>query len=95
MEITREAFYEEDGDRLIIKSTQDVEAILAHNRMLQVDTTKTRTKEMRHVASIPNIVIEQWIKEGINLFKKEDWGRVKKKLNDPDYKYLRTDLSNI
>jgi hypothetical protein len=95
MEIIREAFYEEDGDRLIIKSTQDVESILAHNRMLQADTTKTRTKEMRHVASIPNIIIEQWLKEGINIFQKEGWERAKKKLNDPDYRYLRTDLGTL
>lgn len=95
MTITRELFYEENGDRLIVKSTQDVESILNHNRMLQNDKSLTRTKEMRHVASIPNIVVEQWLKEGINIFNKEHWQRAKKRLNDPDYKYLRTDLSTL
>lgn len=93
--IERKLHYEEQGDRLIVESIQDVEPILNRNRELQKDKSLTRGKEMWHVASIPNIVIEQWMKEGINLFRKEDWSKVKAKLNDPNYKYLRTDLCQL
>lgn len=93
--IERKLHYNEDGDRLIIESIQDVEPVLNRNRELQKDKSKTRGKEMWWVASIPNIVIEQWMKEGINIFKKEDWPKVKARLNDPNYRYLRTDMANI
>ncbi len=93
--VERKLHYEEQGDRLIIESIQDVEPILNRNLELQKDTSLTRGKDMRYVASIPNIVVEQWMKEGINIFKKEDWKKVKAKLNDPNYKYLRTDLCQI
>lgn len=93
--IERKLHYEEQGDRLIVQSSQDVEPILNRNKMMQNDKSLTRGKDIWHIASIPNIVIEQWMKEGINVFKKEDWAKVKERLNNPEYKYLRTDLCQI
>jgi hypothetical protein len=50
---------------------------------------------MWKVASIPNWVVEQWMREGINIFKDEDWPKIKAKLNDPDYKFLRTSPGRV
>lgn len=54
-----------------------------------------RKKNMWKVASIPNIVVEQWKKQGIDIFRDEDWPKVQAKLNDPDYKWLRTSPGKI
>ena len=47
---------------------------------------------MQKVASIPNVVVMEWMQEGINVMNpsKECIGRIKKKLNSPEYAYLRT-----
>jgi hypothetical protein len=48
--------------------------------------------EMRHVAEIPNIVVEQWLKEGIDVFSQDPamQRRVRWKLDSNEFKYLRT-----
>ena len=96
-ELQRHIDYDPLEDRLIVKSSQDIEHILNANKELQKDPTSTRSKsgEFRKVASVPNIVIEQWLQEGINFFDKADWPKVKQKLNSSDYLYLRTDLSRL
>ena len=96
--IIRKLGYDASEDRVIIKSEQDVDPILAMNKELQKDKSLTRSKsgELRYVAQIPNIVIEKWLKEeGLNIFNKDHWEKIKLKLNDSEYQYLRTDLSNI
>ena len=44
------------------------------------------------VASIPSVVVMQWMEEGINVMapNREDQKRIKKKLNSPEWAYLRT-----
>jgi len=52
--------------------------------------------EWMHVARIPNIVATKWLREdGINIYNKNDWKRVKQKLNDPEYAYLRTGSARV
>lgn len=77
---------------------QDVEPILDHNKYLQ--TLEQKSDWGRHVATIPNIFMEKWLKEewdrgnlGIQLFSKEMDELVERKLKDPDWKFLRTDKS--
>lgn len=84
--------YEAGGDALIVQRTQDVQPILDANRAaFNAAPEHGRFKgEMHRMASIPNIVIEQWLKEGINLYDKHDWPAVRRKLNSPEYAYLRT-----
>jgi hypothetical protein len=52
----------------------------------------------RHIATIPNVVLVRWLNEehargrtDLALFSKEFDEVVKRKLNDPDWAYLRTD----
>ncbi len=85
-----------EGD-VIVRNTQDVEPILEHNKRLKRDAEEgnggyTPSRDMRRVASIPNVVILKWFcEEGINVFNDEHWPWVaSRKLDDPEYEYLRT-----
>jgi hypothetical protein len=48
--------------------------------------------DTQKVASIPHVVVIEWMKEGINVMapNREDLKRIKKKLNSPEWAYLRT-----
>lgn len=84
-----------EGDTLHIKRTQDVEDIIEHNKEL----AKVRQKSDwgRHIATIPNVILEQWINDdGVNYlapdFPADEFARViRRKLADPQWAYLRTD----
>lgn len=74
---------------------QDVEPILNANRALINDAPSWRPyagANIRKVASIPCIVAEQWLKEGINIFSPDPdmQKKLRQKLNDYNYRYLRT-----
>lgn len=84
-------------DSLLIANTiQDVEPILERNKQLR--SMEQRSDWGRHIASIPNVTITQWLNEeyargnvDLRLGSKEFDQLVAKKLRDPDYAYLRTD----
>lgn len=88
--------YDEAEDKLIIERVQDVEPYLEQNkREYNSVPHKQRNKykgEFVKVASIPNVIIEQWMKEGINIFdpSPEMQKKIKEKLNSSEYQYLRT-----
>lgn len=86
-------FHKHADGGFTIQSTQDVEPILDNNKILQ--NTPQRSDWGRHIASIPNIVIDKWSKDhGVNLLalpKDEFTKFVRRKLNDPDWRWLRTD----
>jgi len=92
--ITQYFYYDEDTGNFTIESVQDVESILDYNKSLQNDEDYKKNgmkNEFWHYARIPVVVQEKWLKEfGVDVHKKEDWPRVKKLLNDPDYRYLKT-----
>ena len=84
---------------LVIKRTQDTEPILELNgrEMNEAPTWRPyasgkKDVPMRKVAEIPLIVVEQWLKEGINIFSPDPdmQKKFRQKLNDPNYRYLRT-----
>lgn len=80
-----------NGD-VTIERVQDVEPILEANKA-EMNSHGDYTKfngDMHKVASVPNVIIEQWIKEGINVFDPNHAAAVKRKLNSPEYAYLRT-----
>jgi hypothetical protein len=87
------------GDSLSIERTQDVEGILQDNKELSKESDSSSKGIMRRVANIPNMVIELWMKEGINIFDMGHDPDVRKKilqrLNSPDWKYLRTHNSRL
>lgn len=91
----------QDGRELTISRTQDVEPILENNKRLQGEP-QSRKSSFRHIASIPNIILEKWLNEerlrgnaALRWGSKEFYGMVAKKLRDPDWKYLRTDRALV
>lgn len=85
-------FHRETDGGFTIQSVQDVEPILENNKTLQSVTQKSDWG--RHIASIPLVMIEKWSKEsGVNLLAlpKDEFARfIKRKIDDPDYRWLRT-----
>lgn len=86
-----------------VKRTQDVSAIIDMNKADQNDRSFrngfTTEGDMKHVARVPLLVLEQWAKEA-GIPKKEVYGKkmndvVRKKLNDPDNRFLRTGLGEV
>lgn len=85
------------GEKLIhAERIQDVEPILEHNKALR--SIPQKSDWGRHIASIPNVILEKWLNEeyekgnvGLRMFTKEFDALILRKLQDPDWKYLRTD----
>lgn len=76
---------------LTFERIQDVEPILEHNkRLYTMNDGYTPSRDFRRVASIPMTVVEQWMREGINIFDKNCAPAIRRKLNDPQWLYLRT-----
>jgi hypothetical protein len=89
----------DDGD-LVVERVQDCQDILDRNaalRSLSQDGMGTQTWG-RHVASIPCVILERWLTEeyergnvSLKMFGPEMDRLVQRKLQDPDWKWLRTD----
>jgi len=80
-------------DKLHIAHSQDVSSIISSNKAAFNATEKTdKWGDWNRVASIPSVVVMAWMKEGINVMAPtyEDQKKIKKKLNSPEYAYLRT-----
>ncbi|HZD11999.1 MAG TPA: hypothetical protein VE177_00570, partial [Candidatus Binatus sp.] len=92
--ITTTFDYDPTTDTTYVGREGDVEGILELNKFLASDPdyTKKGIKEsFWHCASIPNLIIEKWLNEdGINVYNRHHWPRIRKKLLDPEYRYLRT-----
>lgn len=75
---------------IVVERLQDVEDIIERNKQLQGEE---QTGDMRLIASIPAIIIERWMKEdGVNYLAlpNDEFARlIKRKINDPDYRWLR------
>ncbi|NEU94811.1 hypothetical protein [Bradyrhizobium uaiense] len=85
-----------NGQDLAIESIQDVEPILQWNQEARRD--EQRSDWGRHVARIPNVIYVKWLNEehargniNLRLFTEEFDQIVQKKLQDPEWIYLRTD----
>lgn len=88
-----------NGTDLTVERWQDVEPILDHNKALR--SQEQNSDWGRHVASIPNVILEKWLNEeyqrgniGLRMFSAEFDQLVERKLKDPDWAYLRTDNSS-
>jgi len=86
-----------------VERVQDVQPIIEANKRDQADKAflngYSESGDLKHVARIPLIILEQWAKEaGINrkaIFGPEMSEIIRKKLNDPDNKFLRTGMGEI
>jgi hypothetical protein len=95
--MTVQTLYKTDGSTLTVVRQQDVEPIIERNKQLQ--TMEQRSDWGRHVASVPNVVLEKWLNEeaergNVMQFGSEEfYAMVERKLQDPDYRMFRTDAS--
>jgi len=82
-----------DGNGIAIEHVQDVAPILERNKVLRGEPQKSDWG--RHIATIPNVILVRWMnEEGANVIAMsgEEFGAfIRKKLNDPDWRHLRTD----
>jgi len=85
-----------EGRDLIVASHQDVEAIIERNKALQ--SVPQKSDWGRHVATIPNNILVTWLNEEyargnvhLRMYTPEFNALVDRKLNDPDWRFLRTD----
>lgn len=81
-----------DGKTFDITKEQDVEAILNYNKaMTNMQGKKAHDDCYNHAARIPAIIQVKWLKEdNLNIFNPDHEKRLKAKLNDPEWRYLRT-----
>lgn len=93
---------QESDSKLTIKNTQDVEPILKKNKQLiTLNNGYSKSKDLKRIASIPNIVLTIWAKEyngSNNWFKIPNIERKKilrTKLNSNEFKYFRTSEGNM
>ena len=86
--------YDHATDKTYIGEEQDVSLLLDKNATHRNDPDYWRqgVKDCwAHVASIPNIIITKWLYEyGVNVYNKDHAAKVKKLLNSPEYRYLKT-----
>ena len=90
--------YENHTDLVVVRRFEDVEPILDANKVLYNDDahrTDGIKKGWHHAARIPPSVIEKWMTEGVNFFDPEHWPKIRAKLNDKEYLYLRTARGKI
>ena len=93
----RSELYPDRNDRNIIAvATQDCTPILEENKVLRSE--KQTSDWGREVFSVPNVIAYQWLIEewnkgnkGLKMFSREWMELVKRKMYDPDWKWLRTD----
>jgi hypothetical protein len=85
--------------KLVVRRTQDTTGYLEQNKAEMNEAPSWRPyasarkdNALRKVASIPMIVVEAWMKEGVNIFdpSPEMQKKVAAKLNSNEYAYLRT-----
>ena len=85
-----------NGEDLTVRHVQDVEPILEWNKAARSMSQKSDWG--RHVARIPNVIYVKWLDEEyakgntkLRMFTPEFDEIVAKKLQDPDWAYLRVD----
>lgn len=83
-----------------LNRVQDVEPHLDYNKFLQ--SLKQTSDWGRHVAHVPNIFLEKWLREewdrgnvNLRIFTPEFDQLIDSKIKDPDWKFLRTDSQQV
>lgn len=93
--LSTETTYDAGERKFTFVRVQDIEPYLERNKQLR---TMEQKGDWRHTSSIPNIILMKWLNEeidrghkGLRLYTKEFDQIIYRKLQDPDWAYLRTD----
>jgi hypothetical protein len=84
-----ETYYDEAEDCYIFNKKMDVEPTIRSNIDKQNHGHTPKEALYREMAEIPAVIIHRWLNEGFNIFRCSD-RELRAKLNDPDWKYLKT-----
>jgi len=80
-----------DG-RVVVERWQDCESIVEQNKALAADPHQSDFGRL--IAWVPNVILEKWInEEGVPVLglPADEFARfIRRKLNDPDWRHLRT-----
>lgn len=93
--VTRRFFSDGEGN-ITVEFEQDLTPLLERNKAAANDRGKSITSEVANpIASIPPIFYVKWLnEEGFDIFEADrcDFAskRLRQKLNDPDWRFLRT-----
>ena len=83
-------FSEHSGEYAINHKSQDLTKLLDQNKRLQQEDHSIRD-ELRLSARIPVTIYYEWKEKfGVDLYDKNHKDAVRKLLNSPDYRYLKT-----
>lgn len=95
--LTEEVTFE--GEDTIIKTSMDVESIVERNKELQKVNNWDRKKAWHHVGTIDLVTLQRWMEEdGVQFFalsSQEQQAYIRKKLNDPDNRYLKSTAAKL
>ena len=90
--------YNELTDEVTLEYEQDTEPVLEANKIQANDTDFSKQgikDEMWKYASIPVGLQTKWlIEEGLDVYDDNAWPQIFRKLNDPQYAYLKTTHMN-
>lgn len=83
---------DESESKITIRRTVDVEPRIEANKKLQgAGDGYTPSRDLRRIASIPLGVVEMWrTVDGIDIYNRNHWKAVMRKLRDPDWRWLKT-----
>ena len=93
--IVRWMHYDPMTDTLIEKAEADTSQNLEHAKDLRNDEDywkKGVKEEMAHYAHIPNILLEKWANEGVDI---NDNKALFDMVNKPEYAYLKTTTKHV
>lgn len=85
-------FWKDTEDGGAVVSMQDVASIVEANKAAyNHNDGYTRDRSMRRVAFLPEIIRQKWLnEEGWDAYDPDCAHKLMRKLNDPDWRYLRT-----
>lgn len=93
-----ERLHTTDGREFTVERISDVEPIIDYNKAVQRDNPSGMgaSREWRHIAEIPVMVHEIWKKTyGVDPLARGNEALLKRLLNDPDNRWLRTSEGRV
>lgn len=97
--MSTQVIQQRDGTILMGKQ-EDCAPVLAENKLDRQDNVFSPSKKMHRVASIPNVLVDKWCREWgctMHQMMSEPEFKLKlyRRLNDPEWRALRTDEGRL
>lgn len=94
--ITTKYWINPETAAITVERIADVESLLDQNKRMFNENKNfsfmNKDEWGYKIADIPLIIVEKWLKEGVDVFSSDPdmTKKVMRKLQDPDWRYLRT-----